>query len=44
VFFPGGEASLAIDNLKDTSKLSGAALRITYLLDGQAREQTLTLP
>ena len=44
VFFPDLEASLAIDNLKDTSKLSGATLRITYLLDGQAREQTLTLP
>jgi DsbC/DsbD-like thiol-disulfide interchange protein len=40
----GREARLAIDNLKDPAKLAGTALTLTYRLNGQALEQTVTLP
>jgi DsbC/DsbD-like thiol-disulfide interchange protein len=44
-FSPDGrEARLAVDNLKDPAKLSGAALKLTYSRGGQGFEQTVKLP
>ena len=44
-FSPDGrEARLAIDNLKDPAKLSGAALKLTYRIDERGFEQTVMLP
>ena len=40
----GKQARLPIDNLKDRSKLAGARLTLTYRLNGNGLEQTLTLP
>jgi DsbC/DsbD-like thiol-disulfide interchange protein len=40
----GRQARLAIDNLKDPLKLSGAALKLTYRIAGQGFEQAVTLP
>jgi DsbC/DsbD-like thiol-disulfide interchange protein len=40
----GLTARLPIDNLKDMAKLSGAALTLTYRVNGAALEQTVTLP
>lgn len=44
VFSPGGEAILQVANLVDPAKLSGATLRITYVMSGRSHEQSITLP